>query len=205
MDAAYRLFSEHGINGTSIEAVADEAGFTRGAFYSNFGSKSELFLALNERENRMRLEMLRQRFGSIVEQLGRAEGKPAPELIQEVIADILSYQSDTRQWCLMLSEFRLLAMRDPEVAPRFLDNTRAFLRQLAEMLETTLRAVGLCFVIDSVYLAQLLLSQYEAAMQEAILSGAEDSERAARETIMQTLPVLLHSLTELADSSRVER
>jgi AcrR family transcriptional regulator len=46
LDAAARVFVERGFEGASIEAICDEAGYTRGAFYSNFGSKAELFAEL---------------------------------------------------------------------------------------------------------------------------------------------------------------
>src|SRR3569623_2049040 len=47
-EAAARLFEEDGIGGASIEAIAAAAGFSRGAFYSNFGSKDELIIAMLE-------------------------------------------------------------------------------------------------------------------------------------------------------------
>ena len=47
-EAAARVFEEQGINGASIEAIAAAAGFTRGAFYSNFDSKDELIIAMME-------------------------------------------------------------------------------------------------------------------------------------------------------------
>jgi AcrR family transcriptional regulator len=46
LDAAARVFVERGFEGASIEAITDEAGYTRGAFYSNFSSKAELFAEL---------------------------------------------------------------------------------------------------------------------------------------------------------------
>ena len=47
-EAAARVFEEQGIGGVSIEAIAAAAGFTRGAFYSNFASKEELIIAMLE-------------------------------------------------------------------------------------------------------------------------------------------------------------
>ena len=47
-EAAARVFEQDGIGGASIEAIAAEAGFTRGAFYSNFKSKDELIFAMLE-------------------------------------------------------------------------------------------------------------------------------------------------------------
>lgn len=47
-EAAARVFEEQGISAASIEAIAAAAGFTRGAFYSNFASKDELIVAMLE-------------------------------------------------------------------------------------------------------------------------------------------------------------
>src|SRR5215468_5998422 len=47
-EAAARVFEEQGINAGSIEAIAAAAGFTRGAFYSNFKSKDDLIIAMLE-------------------------------------------------------------------------------------------------------------------------------------------------------------
>jgi AcrR family transcriptional regulator len=46
LDAAAELFAERGVNGTSVEQIADRAGYTRGAFYGNFGGKYDLVVAL---------------------------------------------------------------------------------------------------------------------------------------------------------------
>ena len=47
-EAAARVFEEQGIGGASIETIAAAAGFSRGAFYSNFKSKDELIIAMLE-------------------------------------------------------------------------------------------------------------------------------------------------------------
>jgi AcrR family transcriptional regulator len=46
LDAAARVFVKRGFAGSSVEEISAEAGYTRGAFYSNFGSKNELFVEL---------------------------------------------------------------------------------------------------------------------------------------------------------------
>lgn len=46
LDAAAEVFLRRGFQGASVEEISDEAGFTRGAFYSNFESKEELFVEL---------------------------------------------------------------------------------------------------------------------------------------------------------------
>ena len=49
VEAADRLFTKNGFHATSVDAVADDAGYTKGAVYSNFESKEDLFFAVYER------------------------------------------------------------------------------------------------------------------------------------------------------------
>ncbi|MET0296255.1 MAG: TetR/AcrR family transcriptional regulator, partial [Microbacterium sp.] len=49
LDAAAQVFAEVGLDAASVEAICERAGFSRGAFYSNFETKDELMLALTER------------------------------------------------------------------------------------------------------------------------------------------------------------
>ncbi len=46
MKSASRVFARRGMSGASIDEVAEDAGYTKGAFYANFKSKEELFLAM---------------------------------------------------------------------------------------------------------------------------------------------------------------
>jgi AcrR family transcriptional regulator len=66
IEAAGRVFVERGFAGSSVEAIAAEAGFTRGAFYSNFRSKEELFA-----------ELLQRRVYSLYADLARQSADPA--------------------------------------------------------------------------------------------------------------------------------
>ena len=50
LEAAARVFVERGFEGSSIEAIAEEAGYTRGAFYSNFANKEQLFAELLQQQ-----------------------------------------------------------------------------------------------------------------------------------------------------------
>jgi hypothetical protein len=49
LDAAGRVFARRSFHGASVDEIAEEAGFSKGAVYSNFASKEDLFLALLER------------------------------------------------------------------------------------------------------------------------------------------------------------
>ena len=56
LDAAAQVFAEEGLDAASVEAICERAGFTRGAFYSNFETKDELFLELAGRVARARVD-----------------------------------------------------------------------------------------------------------------------------------------------------
>jgi len=51
LDAAQAIFMKKGFVAASVEDIAAAAGYTRGAFYSNFRSKPELFLELLRRDH----------------------------------------------------------------------------------------------------------------------------------------------------------
>src|SRR6201985_2583546 len=51
LEAAQRLIAKKGLSAASVEDIAEAAGYTRGAFYSNFGSKSDLFIELLRRDH----------------------------------------------------------------------------------------------------------------------------------------------------------
>src|SRR6185437_1969008 len=51
LDAAQKLIAKKGLNAASVEDIADAAGYTRGAFYSNFNSKGDLFIELLRRDH----------------------------------------------------------------------------------------------------------------------------------------------------------
>jgi AcrR family transcriptional regulator len=57
--AAAALFAERGVNGTSVEQIAERAGFTRGAFYGNFAGKPELVAALLTERTRREYDEVR--------------------------------------------------------------------------------------------------------------------------------------------------
>lgn len=58
LEAARKLFVRKGVAATSVEDIAEVAGYTRGAFYSNFGGKLELLLeSLRRDEERARASL----------------------------------------------------------------------------------------------------------------------------------------------------
>jgi AcrR family transcriptional regulator len=92
LDAAARVFVERGFAGSSVEAIAEEAGFTRGAFYSNFDSKEQLFA-----------ELLQQRVYSIYREMAEATVSGARPSLRQTGEQLARIQSDEQgQWLFRL-------------------------------------------------------------------------------------------------------
>ncbi|OBI17542.1 hypothetical protein A5712_23800 [Mycobacterium sp. E2327] len=125
--AAQRVFIERGYAGASLEAIADEAGFSKGVVYSQFGSKPDLFFALLEQRVEQRAANNRR----AVAGLGGLEAFRA--LLRAGNVDDESEPG----WQFVLTEFRAHAARNPglnhrysEVHARAVDNLAAVLAQV---------------------------------------------------------------------------
>jgi AcrR family transcriptional regulator len=103
LDAAAEVFNRLGYHGASLEAVAEAAGYTKGAVYSNFATKGELFAALLGRYTQMRLEAQ----ATVMESVSLIE-------LADYASRSLQLQGQERStWDLLQIEFWLAAMRDP--------------------------------------------------------------------------------------------
>jgi AcrR family transcriptional regulator len=122
--SASKLFCRHGLQGASVEDVAQDAGYTKGAFYSNFKSKEELFLV-----------MLDERFGAELERLDRelaGTGEPAAEAQHAAENFIRHVQSDP-EWPRLYFEFVAYAARNEEFRQELATRHRALRARLADV------------------------------------------------------------------------
>src|ERR671910_2664738 len=93
LDAAAQVFAEVGLDAASVEAVCERAGFTRGAFYSNFETKDELFLELAGNVARERVAAVRSRVADL-ERDGAFDDAHVDAF--EIIQQVLDLSSDDR-------------------------------------------------------------------------------------------------------------
>jgi AcrR family transcriptional regulator len=134
MRSAARIFCRHGLERTSIEEVAEDAGYTKGAFYANFRSKQELFLA-----------MLDERFTERIEEVDRAfaeEGSP-PEQARQAAADFArAFRADPGAERLFL-EFASYALRDEDFREELLTRFATLRERLERVYQRRTDEYGL--------------------------------------------------------------
>ena len=110
VDAADALFSANGFHATSVDAVADAAGYTKGAVYSNFASKEALFLAVYDRR-------ADEAAAAIERELEEA---PDPITGIETLARArVEQRSPGDGWLAVFFEFWAHVLRHPELRERF--------------------------------------------------------------------------------------
>ncbi|CAH2918757.1 MAG: Transcriptional regulator, AcrR family [uncultured Paraburkholderia sp.] len=175
LDAAQAIFMKKGFVAASVEDIAGAAGYTRGAFYSNFRSQSELFLELLRRDHETMQADLRAIF----------EDAATREQMEERVMRYYSNLPRENKCFLLWVEAKLLAVRDGRFRLRFnaflhekLEQLAAYVREFSERVGTPLPlpaemlAMGLMGLCDGVQFFHAVDPQnVPGEMAEAVLTG----------------------------------
>ena len=132
-EAAALVFEEQGIGGASIEAIAAAAGFTRGAFYSNFKSKDELIFAMLEDHVE---QSIRRSFDLL------AKHQNLPDFIEALRTMDRSKQDPLGRSPLLHMEMILFVARAEKRRPELAKRLRARRKLITDIVETTLKNSG---------------------------------------------------------------
>jgi len=148
-EAAARVFEEQGIGGASIEAIAAAAGFTRGAFYSNFDSKDELIIAMLEdhveQSIRRNLDLL-------------AKHDNLADFIDALKTMDRSRQDPLGRSPLLHMEMILFVARAEKRRPELAKRLRARRKLIADIVETALKNSGKNPVMNPTWTAAIVLA-----------------------------------------------
>jgi len=184
MQAATTLFAERGFGQVSIEQICEAAGYTRGAFYSNFDNVDELFFALYQ-----------ERATVIAEQVAKsltaaAPADSIPTLVDRVVAALMV----DRQWIMIKTDFLLHAARSREVAAVLAAHHDELRDALAAHLSTVVDIDGLPPTLRTPDgLARAVGTIHDGAMLRLLL---DPDERALRRWLRELLIALLDHSTD---------
>ena len=148
-EAAARVFEEQGIGGASIEAIAAAAGFTRGAFYSNFTSKDELIIAMLE-------DHVEQSIRRIHDLLARH--KNLADFLEALKTMDRSQQDPLGRSPLLHMEMILFVARAEKRRPELAKRLRARRKLVADIIETTAKNSGRTTILDPGWAGALVLA-----------------------------------------------
>jgi AcrR family transcriptional regulator len=180
VQAARRIFLRHGYHAATLDAVAEEAGFTKGAVYSAFDSKADLFLAV-----------LDKRVASRVREIESVHAV-TPRVHAEVLARqfVAAIQHDP-QWSAVVIEFWAHASRDPDLRERFAARHAVLRKAFAGVFESMMQHTGRPRAFDADQLATVGLALGNGFALEAMAGGELDGE-----LFPQVAAVLMTALTE---------
>ncbi len=151
LDAAAAVFAARGFHGASLDEIAEAAGFTKGALYSNFGSKAELFLAMADRREQARFsELLRA---------AQSQSDPARRqaAMREAYRRVAPKEAEWALW----QEFELHALRKPELRERLAQRERAQFAVVVDVLREHLEASGVSPPIPAEALGHLFIGIFD--------------------------------------------
>ncbi|WP_323743007.1 TetR/AcrR family transcriptional regulator [Curtobacterium sp. VKM Ac-2887] len=191
LDGAFDLFAALGTAASSVDAICEAAGYTRGAFYSNFASKDELFVALVDREFDRRIEHIRSA-------MIPADPGPASESIDalaELIEPLFPDHADDRRWVVVRSELQRYASASASAGAVFAERRDEMLERLAERVAVIAARADVALVLPAVEVARAAVAVYYEGVADALLDESLGRPPAQRATQAERVAAVVRGLS----------
>jgi AcrR family transcriptional regulator len=180
IEAAFRVFADKGFGQVRIDDVCTAAGYTRGAFYSNFDSLEQLFFTLYD-------ESARLIAGQVTEAFAAGDINPGFEAIVERVTATLLLDRD---WLLIKTDFLLHAARNPAVADRLAAHRQQLRTEIEQRLDGARDRLSLPEAFGDIpNAARAVVAAYDGVTVQLLLDG---DLQAARTWLTQLLTALLN-------------
>jgi AcrR family transcriptional regulator len=151
LNSARQLFAKLGYAGCSVDAIAEAAGFSKGAFYSNFETKDAIFLELLKNHKAMVMGDMRTLI----------ESEEDAFLVLEKVRTYLEEQEMDPCWCLLSLEFQLVATRDPAFHAQFVELFRAERAQISSFVSALFAKAQVPLPVDAEQIAAALIALFQ--------------------------------------------
>ena len=190
LDAALETFAEIGFAAASVEDICSRGGFTRGAFYSSFRTRDELFAALFARETARNLARAEEQLVGIED-----EADPVTAAVERCLS---TFRAD-RTWVLVHTEYALYATRHPEAAAALRRHAEELHRRLTALIEAACARTGIRLTGPPNRLARIVLALHDGVVIREVLGNPTGSgptgDRAASDLERTALLLLLRAAT----------
>ena len=187
VEAAADVFAEKALRRVTVDDLVAAAGFTRGAFYSNFGSVEELFFEVYAQQAERMLAAVRTAIDEI----------PTTEFSLESLREVLgSLHPFGRRWFLIQNEFTLLAVRDESARQRYIEHGDRLQMEIVALVARVLALLEREPVISVEHLTDVLLALYLHSLgNEQLGTGNLDPDRLVDDVLPHVLLGLSHATT----------
>jgi AcrR family transcriptional regulator len=160
LEAALKVFAEQGFGRSTVEQVCERAGYTRGAFYSNFASLDDLFLAMWEQRSTELIDGLRQ----ALQDMDTAKVRNVRGVVELVTPAVPV--DDT--WYRITSEFTAHALRNPGLRRVMKTREEAITGAITPVVSALLTKIGR-ETPDQVALGQALVAVHDGTTAQCLL------------------------------------
>ena len=176
-------FLRYGLGGAVAEKIAEDAGYSRGALYSNFDGKEELFLAVVREEKARHLDVFR----SILRE--EASARDRLKKMRDTMADLLT----DRDWIVLRAEFEAEALRNERIRQSFVEALQQQIREGGELFRCLLQSSEITSSLKPDDLSIVLLNlSHGLAVTQKIL-GPQLSQKSTRILIQSLFDLLISS------------
>jgi AcrR family transcriptional regulator len=159
LEAAVKLFCERGLEGASVDEVAQSAGYTKGAFYANFKSKEELFLV-----------MLDEQFARELERLDHAlAGTQDPQDEAQAAAADFIHNASADEWPTLYFQFVAYAAQNEEFRQELATRHRAMRERLAQLFKRWKDGFGVTPPISLAEIAAMMFFMADGFLVDRIV------------------------------------
>jgi AcrR family transcriptional regulator len=173
----------YGLGGAVAEKIAEDAGYSRGALYSNFDGKEELFVAVIREEQASRLDFFRSLL----------KDEPSPKKRVEKFRDALADLVTDHDWIVLRAEFEVGALRSEPIRKSFVEAHRQQRRNGGELFRDLLRSPDLTSRLSpDEFMTVMINLAHGLAVTQRIL-GAELSQKSTRNLIQSLFDGLISS------------
>lgn len=168
--SAMELFAARGMEAVSIDEISETAGYSRGAFYSNFSNRE----AVME-------ELISEGFDSDIAALERMEDSMNSDQLAEAYQEIGTWFSSHPENVLWMMEFQLSVARHPELKPAYLEQHRKLRNRIKSLIHQWAKTNGFKNPLDAEYYCDLLMSTLSGLSMTKVLYGEEIPETLFRD------------------------
>ncbi|NCD19381.1 MAG: TetR family transcriptional regulator [Actinobacteria bacterium] len=172
IEAALGVFAEKGVLAATVEEICDAAGFTRGAFYSNFVSKDALCIAVLDAQAEESLEATREAIASLPDPASLGE-LTTEELVDSAVGVFMRSQRADRAWVLGSSELRLHAARASSIRAAYRERLERSTRGFVALIEETAAQLGYELVVPGADAIDVLHGVFEHGAIAALIAGED--------------------------------
>ncbi|MGW9433151.1 TetR/AcrR family transcriptional regulator [Streptomyces decoyicus] len=164
LDAAARTYARKGFAGASVEEIAEAAGFSIGAVYSNFGSKERLFV-----------ELLRERASEHVSRATRivADAQAGVDDPAPALGRLLAHVADDDpDFAPLQAEFWLYAVRNPQLMETLAEQLRGPRAEMEGLMSTALEHIGARESVSAEAVATITMALFQGLVRQRRIDPA---------------------------------